>query len=232
MQEQDKKLDQDTQFFGRRIGRRLQKERQRVLDEVLPDMQVDLDVIRQNGIPEKSWLEIGFGNGEHLAGMAQRHPDTTLFGCEPFMNGMSAFLVQYQNLPTPKSDVHVWPQAAQLLMDVMPDKALERVYLLNPDPWPKLRHHKRRFVNSGNLDRIARLLKPGGLFITATDVDDLAEWMLEKTVQHPAFEWTAKKRDDWEKMPEDWIKTRYQEKGKDKGHTQRYLIFRRTNDTK
>ena len=232
MQEQDNRLDQDTQFFGRRCGRRLQKERRRVLDEVLPHMQANLDEIKQNGVPSSAWLEIGFGNGEHLAGMAQRHPDKTLYGCEPFINGMSAFLVQYQALEGDKAKAYVWPEAAQLLMDVMPDSSLERVYLLNPDPWPKVRHHKRRFVNPGNLDRIARLLQPNGLFITATDVDDLAEWMLEKTIQHPAFEWTAKNRADWEVMPEDWIQTRYQEKGKDKGHTQRYLIFRRVEGTR
>lgn len=215
----------EDHFYGRRKGRPMQKARGEAMRTSLPHYRYSPEKHDEN---KPLWLEIGFGNGEHLCAIAARHPDIQLIGCEPFENGVSACLVTYEKIKNKKASLQVWPDPAQQLLDQLPDESVERIYLLNPDPWPKKRHHKRRFVNQGNLNRFARLLKPGGLFIASTDVADLAEWMVAETVQHPAFEWTAENSNDWATLPDDWaITTRYHAKGIEKGHVQRVLIFQR-----
>lgn len=216
---------QEDHFHGRRKGRPLQKARAQALVESLPHYQVDLSTLNAD---RPLWVEIGFGNGEHLCALAQREVDIQLIGCEPYENGVSACLVNYESIEGDKAPIQIWPDPAQALLDTLPDQSVERIYLLNPDPWPKKRHHKRRFVSKINLDRFARILKPGGQFIASTDVDALAEWMLEHTINHPAFEWMAESKQDWETPPADWaITTRYHAKGAAKGHIQRYLLFKR-----
>ena len=212
-------------FYGRRKGRPMQKARKEALEKALPLHLFATDKID----PDKPlWLEVGFGNGEHICALAEQQPDIQIIGCEPFENGVSACLVSYQKITADKAALMIWPNPAQEMMDSLPDACLERAYLLNPDPWPKKRHHKRRFINPDNLDRFARLIKPGGLLITSTDVDDLAEWMVAKAASHPCFEWTAETCRDWQTLPKDWaVTTRYHAKGSEKGHTQRVLIFKR-----
>lgn len=172
-----------------------------------------------------TWLEIGFGNGEHLASLGRRFPDTNLIGCEPFINGVSALLKDIREEPI-AANLKVWPDNALILMDKLADNSLERVYLLNPDPWPKTRHHKRRFLSQENLSRISRLLKPGGLLISATDVSELAEWMLSQALNHGAFNWQAHNKQDWLSPPEEWIETRYAAKGRAAGREEIFLIFK------
>ena len=197
-------------FHGRRKGKALTTYRKALLDEQFPqyDIQVAKNIIRDS---QENWLEIGFGNGEFLSHMCQHHTDIHFIGCEPFVNGIAALLA---SLDAPVDNLSLWNDNARLLMDALPDESLERVYLLNPDPWPKTRHEKRRFVQPDSLDDIARLLKPGGQFIMSTDVKDLANWMHSHTWNHTAFRWNAESQDDWLSPPEDWPldKTRYMKK--------------------
>ena len=209
-------------LYGRKQTRALGRERQEAFDKLLPKLKIS-----PGDIPFKSnaWLEIGFGNGEHLAALMRRHPERNFIGAEPFINGMAAFLKEIEN--DRQDNIRVWMDDVMLLLPALPDRYLEGIYLLNPDPWPKKRHHKRRLVNQDNLGQIARVLKPGGMLVMATDVADLAEWMVTQAMLHPAFAWTAEKRDDWTKAPPGWIRTRYQEKGAARGRRQTYLLFRR-----
>lgn len=203
----------------------MQKARRHAIKQRLPHYRFTADTLPHD---KPLWLEIGFGNGEHVCALSQKHPDIRLIGCEPFENGVSACIVSYEKIKVDKAPLHLWPEPAQSLLNSLPDACLARAYLLNPDPWPKKRHHKRRFINPDNLDRLARLIRPGGLLVTSTDVDDLAEWMVAKTHNHPEFEWMAERCTDWQALPDDWaITTRYHAKGTEKGHTQRALIFKR-----
>lgn len=221
--------------YGRRMTRPPGQERQDALDTLLPTLGIPDDLVSgKAGLApqtlftkkfDRFWFEIGFGNGEHLAGLMDRHPDIGFLGAEPFINGMSAFLKTAQAMPN--DNVRVWMEDAIILAMSLPDACLERIYVLNPDPWPKKRHHKRRIISQPNLDQFARILKPGGRLIMATDVDDLAGWMVTQASNHAAFEWTAETAQDWQTMPEDWIETRYQKKGAAKGRQQTYLIFER-----
>lgn len=179
------------------------------------------------GPADPVWFEIGFGSGEHLIGLMKQHPDTYMIGAEPFINGMANFLQALSESDLPESHIRVWMNDAILLAERLPDQSLERIYVLNPDPWPKKRHHKRRIINQDNLTTFARILKPGGILVMSTDVADLADWMVTEASRHPAFSWTAGCADDWRVMPSDWIPTRYEGKGKAKGRQQVYLMFNR-----
>ena len=127
----------------------------------------------------------------------------------------------------PHDKIRVWMDDAMMIVDAMPDHYLDGIYILNPDPWPKKRHYKRRIISQENLSKFARVLKPGSALIMATDVPDLAEWMVTQATNHPAFEWTAERADDWRITPPDWIKTRYEERGIREGRKQNYLFFKK-----
>lgn len=213
-------------FHGRRKGKPLTALRQSLMDVDFKSYKTDIDKpLAPFSKMKEIWLEIGFGNGEHLSHMTQSRPDIGFMGCEPFINGIAALLASLEN---PVKNLSVWDDNARILMDALPNHCLDRVYLLNPDPWPKTRHHKRRFVQKESLDELSRLIKPGGLFIMSTDVTDLAEWMHVHTWNHPDFEWQAKSKQHWMTPPADWPigQTRYMKKGL--GGTDIYwLIFKR-----
>jgi len=216
-------------FYGRRKARPLRAARQDAYDTVLPQIQIT-DVPRAlefaGGTPKALWVEVGFGNGDSLAAWHREHPDVCFIGCEPFINGVSNFckLVVNDDL----SNIKIWTDMAQPLLEALPDASTERLYLLNSDPWPKKRHHRRRFIQQESLTNIARILKPGGLLVMTTDHASLADWMLEQTLRHPAFTWTAQTQADWETPPEGWLTTRYEGKGAVAGRRQVYLVFRKT----
>jgi tRNA (guanine-N7-)-methyltransferase len=224
--------EDSRRLYGRRQGRPLKQSRLDVLDTLLPALQIapddaPIDLAKLFGkAPSSFWIEIGFGNGEHVAGLLRRHPDFSMIAAEPFINGMAAFLKDIRNEPDVQDRVRVVMDDAIPVLWRLPDQCTDGIYVLNPDPWPKVRHHKRRIISQPNLDTFARILKPGGHLIMATDVDDLAEWMLTEATKHPAFEWTAESADDWRRMPEDWIETRYEAKGKKAGRRQTYLTFK------
>ena len=123
-------------------------------------------------------------------------------------------------------NIRVFMDDAMLLARSLTDRSLDRIYVLNPDPWPKLRHHKRRIISQTNLDEFARVLKPGGRLVMATDVDDLAEWMVTQCMNHPSFEWLAESAKDWQTPPAEWTETRYAFKGKQAGRRQTFLVFK------
>ncbi|MDB2682630.1 tRNA (guanosine(46)-N7)-methyltransferase TrmB [Alphaproteobacteria bacterium] len=208
-------------FFGRRLGRRLNKSREQLIQESLNEFGIDADT---PAVHAPTWMEIGFGDGHHLAGLIERYPDINFIGIEPYINGMGNFLYRIRDMEAPKVQVHM--DDAIPLLHKMADGCLERLYVLNPDPWPKTRHHKRRIINQEHLDLFSRLLKPGSWLVMATDVDDLAEWMVTECSKHPDFEWTAESSEDWTIAPDWWeTTTRYAQKGLDAGRRESYLIF-------
>lgn len=175
------------------------------------------------------YLEIGFGSGEHLAHRAADNPDTGFIGVEPFINGLSQALVKIEAASL--ANIRLHDDDAGALLDWLLPNSIARVYLLYPDPWPKFKHWKRRFVSPRNLDRIARVLKPGGLFLAASDIEHYIGWTLRLCHKHPAFSWTATRADDWIGTEDDafsnWPGTRYEAKALEAGRLPTYLTFRR-----
>ena len=226
----------EWKFYGRRAGRKLSPARQDALDTLLPVLGITETTIQQDGTldpaalfpaPKEAFiLEVGFGNGERLAEHIAREPETGFIGAEPFHNGMAAFL---KSLPAaPPDNIRVYMDDAVTLVKSLSAHSIDTLYVLNPDPWHKTRHHKRRIIQAQNLDALARVLKPGGRLILSTDVPDLAESMLTAAMQHQAFTWTAQCRNDWEIPPAGWIPTRYETKGAKGAEKMRYFIFDRT----
>lgn len=222
-------------FYGRRQSRPLNKSRADSFEKLLPVLSVPADALDEKAALDprtlfdcsvnEHWLEIGFGSGEHLSALMRRHPDRGYIGAEPYINGMAAFLKDIQDIENPNIRVHM--DDALMLVRSIKAASIDGLYILNPDPWHKKRHHKRRIVRPETLDEYARILKPGGELILSTDVPYLADWMITHTARHPAFEWSAKTAKDWEIPPEDWITTAYEVKGAKGAKKMAYLFFTR-----
>lgn len=217
---------------GRRKGHRLRSKQAKLVAELLPRLCFCIDgpepadtTAQFAHRPDALWLEVGFGAGEHLFAQAQSNPRVGLIGCEPFINGMAQLLSQIDNSAVENIRIHNGD--ARDLMDAMPDGCVERVFILFPDPWPKTRHHKRRFICTDNLDQLARIMSPGAELRFASDIPDYVRWTLDHMRRHPAFEWQAHSPRDWRIRPEDWPATRYERKALDAGRIPSYLCFRR-----
>ncbi len=170
------------------------------------------------------WLEIGFGGGEHLVHMADRYRDIGLIGCEPYINGVAMLLGKVRNADVTNLAIH--PGDVRDLFDVLPDQSVSKVFLNYPDPWPKKRHHRRRFVTPEHLEPLVRVMKPGAVFRVATDIPDYVRQTLEE-VPKQGFTWLAERPAEWREPWDDWLSTRYEQKALREGRTPHYLTFRR-----
>jgi len=171
------------------------------------------------------WLEIGFGGGEHLVHQATQNPEVGIIGCEPFINGVAMLLGKIRDADA--RNIRVYPGDARHLFDVVPEGSIDRAFLLYPDPWPKKRHHRRRFVTAEHLEPLARVLKKDAIFRVATDIPDYVRQTLQE-VPKAGFEWLAEGPEDWRTPWGDWISTRYEQKALREGRTPHYLTFRRS----
>jgi len=218
-------------FFGRRKGHPLRAHQAGLFETLLPRLAVDLttparDLAALFPTPtDDIRLEIGFGGAEHLIAQALGDPRVGFIGCETFVNGVAKALAaidaqQIENIRLHHAD-------AVDLLDWLPENSIGRIDLLYPDPWPKRRHWKRRFVNAANIARLARALRPGGEFRFATDWANYAEWTLLRLTQAREFSWTAERADDWRKPWPGFTRTRYEAKAIREGRVPCYLVFRR-----
>jgi len=223
----DRSLEKKRILYGRRRGHKLRAGHQQLVDVLLPHLRVDLtDPIDSVSDDEAElWLEIGFGGGEHLAAQAQARPDIALIGCEPFVNGVASLLAHIEDRGLKNIRIH--DDDARQLVEVLPEASVSRAFLLFPDPWPKSRHARRRFVSQENLSALARVLKDGAEFRVATDHVGYCRWALSQLLKHPDFDWQAERSADWQQRPADWPATRYEQKAIDQGRKPAYFRFRR-----
>ncbi len=200
-------------LYGRRKGPKLSQRqaglRRTLLDELAYRPGEDLLAQFPSGI-EDVWLEVGFGAGEHLVWQAQQHPQVGMIGAEPYEMGMAKLLTKLEE--TPLNTVRLYEGDGREIIEKLPDQSLGRFFLLFPDPWPKTRHHKRRFLQMEMLDQLARVLKPGAELRFATDDKSYLPYALERLMAHPAFDWLADGPSDWKSRPADWPPTRYETK--------------------
>ena len=218
-------------FFGRRKGKKLRPRQAGLFDALLPRLALDLtkpapDDLRTlfDGADDVR-MEIGFGGGEHFVSEAERHPRTGHIGAEPFVNGMAKALTAIDARALTNIRLH-HGDAIELLA-WLPASALTRVDLLYPDPWPKRRHWKRRFVQDKSVQAIARVLKPGGEFRFASDISDYTAWTLVRLLRAKDFIWPAERADDWRQPWPGFDSTRYELKAKREGRQTCYLTFRK-----
>lgn len=216
-------------LYGRSKGHPLRSNAQRLIDELLPTLAVPaeglLDSQRLFGDNRPLALEIGFGKGEHLAFQAARAPGTGFIGAEPYLNGVAGLLAEADERGL--ANVRIHQGDAIDVLERLADASLSTVWLLHPDPWPKARHAKRRFVNPGPIALVARKLKPGGELRIATDEVNYMRHTLTVMQHAEAFEWLAEEPDDWQQVPADWPDTRFALKARALGHDVWRLIYRR-----
>lgn len=188
------------------------------MQTLLPQLAVDLaDPLKNTGL--RRWLEIGFGGGEHLAHQAVLHPDVTVIGAEAFLNGIAKVLAHVEEKPVVNVRIHYGD--ARALLAALPDQSMERIYLLYPDPWPKARQKRRRFVSAENLSHFHRLLSPNGQFYFASDISDYVEWTREHVAAHGGFAVVY----DSHQPFENWVTTRFEAKAQTAGRVSRYLTY-------
>ncbi len=232
-------------FYGRRQGRRIRKAKSTLLKAFLPKLSISnnqkLSKDSLFSYPVKQiCLEIGFGNGEHLAGQALRNPENGYIGAEVFKNGVANLLSiitgikegdnlpeKIELLPEYKDNIRIFSDDIRLLFKQIPDNFLDKIFVLFPDPWPKKRHADRRFINQENLKEISRILKKGGILRVATDHKIYKGWTLRQLHENPNFRWTARCGNDWKHEPRDWVQTKYQRKAIREGRRAVFLDFER-----
>jgi len=221
-------------LYGRRRGPKLKPGQRRRLETQLPAVALEVPAGGAFADPAQLlaagtrtlWLEIGFGGGEHLAWQAERRRDVTHLGVEPYLNGVAALLARVEAAAL--DHVRIVVDDARLLFAALPNASLERIHVLFPDPWPKVRHHKRRLVNTEAVAEFARLLVVGGELRLASDDAGYIAWMLACLRHEPRLAWTAQRAADWRDRPEDWPATRYEAKARAAGRACVFLRFVRT----
>ena len=220
-------------FYGRFKGKGLRKSQQGYLDQDLAKLSpgaVDWDVnperepidLQSLFADREVWLEIGFGGGEHMVHQAVETPDVGIIGCEPYINGVAMLLGKIRDSGAQNIAVH--PGDVRDMFDVLPENSISRAFLLYPDPWPKKRHHRRRFVTPEHLEPLAKVMKSGAIFRVATDIPDYVRQTLEQVPRH-GFTWTAERPADWRRPWDDWLSTRYEQKALREGRVPHYLTF-------
>jgi tRNA (guanine-N7-)-methyltransferase len=226
----ERRRRRDT-LFGRRKGKPLSPRRETLMAERLPALLVDIAAPVASPVAlfsvsvSRLRVEIGFGGGEHLVAEALAAPDTGFIGVEPFLNGMAKAVDAIDAAAL--GNVRLFGGDAARLLDWLPAASVDAVDLLYPDPWPKKRHWKRRFVSPENLERFARVLKPGGALHVASDIPSYIDWTLILAARNPALAWTAERADDWRMPFSGWSGTRYERKATAAGRVPAYLAFRR-----
>lgn len=221
-------------FYGRIKGKALRDSQKRYLEDL---RHIGLSGVDWEENPDRApldlgkvfagrpvWLEIGFGSGEHLVHQASRNPGTGFIGAEPFINGVATCLGKIRDARL--ENVRLHPGDARDLFDVLPGESIERAFLLYPDPWPKARHHRRRFVTDEHLEPLHRAMKPGAIFRVATDIPDYVRQTMEE-VPRAGFRWLGARASDWREPWDDWLRTRYEAKAVREGRKPHYMTFER-----
>jgi tRNA (guanine-N7-)-methyltransferase len=219
-------------FFGRRKGHRLRARQADLIEHLLPRLAIDIASPAPSDpaglfdpAAEALRLEIGFGGGEHLVAEATSLPRTGFVGCEPYVNGMAKILTQIEAQPI--GNIRLFAGDAAELLAWLPPHSLAGIDLIHPDPWPKRRHWKRRFVQDATIAAMARVLQRGGEFRFVSDIADYCAWTLSHFARSPDFVWTAERASDWKQPWPGYTMTRYGRKAEREGREAAYLRFRR-----
>jgi tRNA (guanine-N7-)-methyltransferase len=200
-------------LYGRRKGPKLSDRQKGLRRTLLSELAYVVGKAPLKQFPntvQEVWLEVGFGAGEHLVWQAQAHPHVGMIGAEPYEMGVAKLLTKLDDLPL--NNVRILEGDGGEIIAGLPDSSLSRFFLLFPDPWPKTRHHKRRFLQTEMLDLLATKMKPGAELRFATDDKSYLPYALERLMAHPAFDWLAEGIGDWKARPADWPQTRYEAK--------------------
>ena len=214
----------------------MRRGRQAMMEDLLPRFQIEPLKFASKSLDPKSmfdasiedvWLEIGFGAGEHLVNLARSRPSIGFIGCDPYVNGVARLLTDINQQGI--DNIRIVIDDAGLLLDCLKSTSIGAAFLLFPDPWPKRRHNKRRFVEPDNIAKMARVLSDEAQWRIATDHMDYCRWILDHMTNSKDFYWLARRPGDWRDRPGGWPQTRYEKKGITSGRLPAYLVFQRRN---
>jgi tRNA (guanine-N7-)-methyltransferase len=218
-------------LYGRGRGHALRPRQQKLMAETLPRIALPAplahDPIAAFPQPVRElWLEIGFGGGEHALAQSAAHPEVGLIACEVYENGICSLLSRLappggETSATLPDNLRLWPNDARALLTALPDAVLDRMFLLYPDPWPKARHAKRRFVHPMLLPTLGRVMKPGGVWQIASDEPRYQAWVEEVMSGQELFTAFGAMLE----RPPDWPSTRYEAKALREGRSPLYWRF-------
>lgn len=197
--------------FGRIKSRKLSDNKNRLLDELYPRYSFNKEHLPKTEL----CLEIGFGFGDFLFEKTKNNPQQFFIGCEPHINGIVNLLAKLEKEPL--ANLNLFKDDVRILLDNLDDHSLSEVYILFPDPWPKLKHFKRRLINEEFLNLLSKKIKPQGKLIIATDHDSYKTWILSVISDNKNFSWLANSKKDWQIFPDWWITTKYQKKAAQEG---------------
>lgn len=211
----------------------MRQARQQLVDTLLPTIEIEVPADEEPLDPvrlfaenvQEIWLEIGFGSGEHLAQQAIDNPSVGIIGCEPYINGVARLLADIDHHDL--KNVRIFRDDARILLRAMQDQSISKAFILFPDPWPKMRHHKRRIVGPSTIPSLCRLMPTGTELRIATDDPSYKEWILQHMLACEEFEWRARHPQDWRERPVDWPETRYEMKANAAGRQCSYFMFDR-----
>ena len=213
--------------FGRAKGKALSPAQAALMATVFPKLDVGPAIAAGtnplDGLDGPLWLEIGFGAAEHLLWQAEHNPQSTILGVEPFLNGVAKAVRGTQEKGL--SNIRLHRGDARDVLALLPDGALEKIFVLFPDPWPKARHNKRRIINAAFIEQVHRVLAPGGAFRFGSDIIHYVDWTLTRVLAHGGFDWPAAAQADWRVRPDDWPSTRYLEKALREGRSGHFFEF-------
>ena len=222
-------------FYGRTKGKKMNKAQQVRLETQLEHLSFGPVSYEEN--PKRMpldpstilgskdiWLEIGFGGGEHLVHQAKANPDAGFIGCEPYMNGVAMLLGKIEREGI--KNIRIYPGDVRDLFDVLPERSICRTFLLYPDPWPKKRHHRRRFVTQDHLWCLARVMQENCELRIATDIEDYVRQTLEM-VPECGFSTATYSKEGIHQSWADWVSTRYEQKALRERRIPHYLSFKR-----
>ena len=216
------------ELYGRNKGHKLSVRQNELMTSLLPRLRVDIhktarDCSLFSGIFDEVWMEIGFGGGEHLTWQAAKHEKVGFLGCEPFVNGVAKVVSQIED--DGLENIRLYDDDARLVLEWLPDSVLSKVFILFPDPWPKKRHRKRRFIGEDTLDLISSAMQHGAKLHFATDIGDYAKTALLAFLRHKSFKWLDNRPVDWRQRHEERPVTRYEQKALTAGRKPAYLTF-------
>lgn len=220
--------------YGSKSRRPLSATKKILIDEILPEVRINTNLDRQKSICPQAlfnykikevWLEIGFGSGEHILWQLTKNKDIGIIGCETYKNGIAQLLFSLQKKYL--NQIKIIPDHVTSFLELLQEESISRVFILFSDPWPKKRHSKRRIINSYNLDLLANILVDHGELRIATDHSQYKRWILYHLINHPKFEWTAIRPDDFNIRPEDWPQTKYDKKALLQNRVPMYLTIKR-----
>lgn len=210
--------------FGRRKGRKLSTYKDDLMKARFARYEIALEQCNAATTlsdffsdPDRPlWLEIGFGDGDHLAQMARANPEINYIGCEPYIPGVGHLVHRIEEYGL--DNIKIFPDDVRLLLKSVKISSIDKIFILFPDPWRKKRHYKRRIISNDTLSLLATFMPAGSELQLATDHTDYAEWMIHHTYHHPCFEWTAKSKSDWENPPPNWVPTKYEMLARSRGN--------------